>query len=72
MRALMREATQLKNNLPIHPNSSILVRQVRTIPLFSLHTVMILALFSWAGTHIQLNLIGSEQAKIFLFMKPLN
>lgn len=30
----MREATQLKNNLPIHPNSSILVRQVRTIPLF--------------------------------------
>ena len=34
MRALMREATQLKNNLPIHPNSSILVRQVRTIPLF--------------------------------------
>ena len=34
MRALMREATQLKNNLPIHPNSSILVRQVRMIPLF--------------------------------------
>lgn len=27
VRALMREATQLKNNLPIHPNSSILVRQ---------------------------------------------
>lgn len=27
VRALMREATQLKNNLPIHPNASILVRQ---------------------------------------------
>ena len=27
-KALMRETTQLKNSLPIHPNASILVRQV--------------------------------------------
>ena len=64
----MREATQLKNNLPIHPNSSILVRQVRMIPLFFItycDDVSPEALFSWAGTHIQLNLIGSERAKFF-------
>jgi len=34
VKALMREAAQLKNNLPIHPNASILVRQVRVFQYY--------------------------------------
>jgi len=34
VKALMREAGQLKSNLPIHPNASILVRQV-SVPVLS-------------------------------------
>ena len=33
VKALMREAAQLKSNLPIHPNASILVRQVSVLVL---------------------------------------